>query len=133
VKKDLEKRIGQLIQREREAIARAEESERQLAKLADQKHVLGGNVCVAEILPYVEQDRFMSLSEAAGYLRLSKRTLKRRLNEMRPRPFRVGNKLLFKKSDLDRWIEAHRLEDVAREMDEAVLIAEEMLGKEDGA
>ncbi len=101
--------------------------------LVDQEHVLAGTVSAAEILAFIAQDRYLNLAEAAKYVRLSERTLRRRLNEIRPRPFRVGNKLVFKKSDLDLWMETYRLEDVAREMDEAVSIAEEMLAKEDGA
>ena len=101
--------------------------------LVDQEHVLGAVVSVREVLAFIAQDKFLTLAEAAGYVRLSERTLRRRLNEIRPRPFRVGNKLVFKKSDLDQWMEKYRLEDVAREMDEAVSIAEEMLAKEDGA
>ncbi len=98
--------------------------------LEDQKHVLSGNVSVAEILAFIKQDKYLTLAEAAEYTRLGERTIKRRLNEIRPRPFRVGNRLLFKKSDLDQWMENHRLRDLPHDLDEAVQIAEEMLGKE---
>jgi len=92
-----------------------------------------GTVSVREVLAYMSQDRYMTLAEAAEYLRLSARTIRRSINEIRPRPFRVGNKLLFKKSDLDRWMEVHRLEDLPRKMDEAMEIAEKMLAQEGGA
>jgi excisionase family DNA binding protein len=62
-----------------------------------------GTVSVAEILHYLAEDRFMTQDEACKYLSLSERTIRDRLPEIKH--YRVGKKLLFKKSDLDRWVE----------------------------
>jgi len=53
-----------------------------------------------------ELDGYLSKSEAAEYLSLSLRTIEVRLDEI-PH-FRVGRKLLFRKSELDRWMAQHR-------------------------
>jgi len=63
-------------------------------------------VSVQEILAYVDRDRYMDKREAAAYTSLSLRNLEARLPEI-PH-FRVGKKLLFKKSELDRWLEQFR-------------------------
>jgi excisionase family DNA binding protein len=65
-----------------------------------------GSVPVAEILAYLEQDRYLSKKETAKYLALSIRTLDTRLHEI-PH-FRIGKKRLFKKSELDEWMEHYR-------------------------
>jgi excisionase family DNA binding protein len=64
-----------------------------------------GTVSVAEILRYIAQDRFFSLDEVCRYLSLSERTVRKLLPEIKH--FRIGSKLLFKKSDLDEWMERH--------------------------
>jgi len=66
----------------------------------------GTLVSVKEILGYLAQDRYMGKREAAAYTGLSIRTLEGRLDEI-PH-FLVGKKKLFKKSELDLWMETHR-------------------------
>ena len=66
----------------------------------------GAVVSVQEILSYVAQDCYLDKREAAAYTSLSTRTLEGRLDEI-PH-FRVGKKILFKKSELDHWMETHR-------------------------
>ena len=66
----------------------------------------GTVVSVQEILSYVDQDRYLDKRQAAEYTGLSTRTLESRLDEI-PH-FRVGKKILFKKSELDHWIEQFR-------------------------
>ena len=66
----------------------------------------GTLVSVKEILGYLAQDRYMGKREAAAYTGLSTRTLEGRLGEI-PH-FRVGKKVVFKKSELDRWMETYR-------------------------
>ena len=97
--------------------------------LKEQEQFLASVVSVKEILNYVEQNRYMTLKEAAAYLRLSERTLKRQVNQIQPRPFKYGRKLLFRKSDLDQWMERHRLED-GEALDRAMELAEELLAQE---
>ncbi len=63
-------------------------------------------VSVREVLLYFSQDRYMGKREAASYTCLSTRNLEARLSEI-PH-YRVGQKVLFKKSELDRWIEQFR-------------------------
>ena len=65
-----------------------------------------GLVSIHEVLAYLESDRYMNKREAAAYLSLSVRLLETRLDEI-PH-FRVGQKILFKKSELDQWMELHR-------------------------
>ncbi len=77
-------------------------------QMNEQEQILDGIVSVREILNYIEQDRFLTLKEAAAYVRLSQRTLRRQINQIQPRPFKYGGKLLFKKSDLDQWMEQYR-------------------------
>ena len=69
--------------------------------------VSDGIISVAEVLRHLQQDRYMSLLHAAEYLDLSERTLREHLPEI-PR-FKFGNKWLFKKSDLDKWMEGFRV------------------------
>ena len=63
-------------------------------------------VSVNEILEYLNQDRSLSLSETCDYINLSERTIREKLTEI-PR-FRVGSKLLFRKSELDKWMLQYR-------------------------
>ncbi len=63
-------------------------------------------VSAREILAYVDRDRYLDKKEAAAYTSLSTRNLEARLDEI-PH-YRVGKKILFKKSELDRWMETHR-------------------------
>jgi len=63
-------------------------------------------ISVQEVLLYFSQDRYMNKREAAAYLCLSTRNLEARLPEI-PH-FRVGQKIRFKKSELDRWMETYR-------------------------
>lgn len=98
-------------------------------RLMEQEQFLGSVVSVREVLAYVEQNKYMTLKEAAAYLRLSERTLRRQINQIQPRPFKYGKKLLFKKSDLDQWMEKYRLED-GEALDRAMELAEEMLAQE---
>ena len=63
-------------------------------------------ISVQEVLLYFSQDRYMNKREAAAYTSLSTRNLEARLSEI-PH-YRVGKKILFKKSELDHWMEQFR-------------------------
>ncbi len=63
-------------------------------------------VSVKEVLLHFSQDCYLDKKEAASYTSLSTRNLEARLPEI-PH-FRVGKKILFKKSELDHWMESHR-------------------------
>ena len=80
-----------------------------------------------EILKYFGHDRYLSLSDSVDYLCLAERTIRGLLDEI-PH-FRVGKKLLFKKSELDQWMERCREDpgdpDVKQLADEVV---ERLLG-----
>ena len=81
----------------------------------------GAVVSVQEILAYVDRDRYLDKRQAAAYTSLSTRNLESRLGEI-PH-FLVGNKILFKKSELDQWIERFRegnSRDLNRFADEAI-------------
>ena len=77
-----------------------------------------GVVSASEILAYLDQDRYLNLAEAATYTSISARTIRDRLDEIPHR--RVGVRiLLFKKSELDTWLEQYR-EGGKVELDELV-------------
>jgi len=67
---------------------------------------LDGTVSVREILSYIDSDRYMTFEKVLEYLPLSERNIRKRLPEI-PH-YRVGKRLLFKKSELDLWMENHR-------------------------
>ena len=78
-------------------------------------------VSVKEVLLHFSQDRYLDRKEAASYTSLSTRNLEARLSEI-PH-FRVGTKILFKKSELDRWLERFReggTQNLDRIADEAI-------------
>jgi excisionase family DNA binding protein len=85
-------------------------------------------VDVQEVLAYVRSDGYLSKRAASEYLGISIRTLEARLKEI-PH-FRLGSKTLFKKSELDSWMERHRENpeaiDLERLADEVVM---EVLGR----
>jgi excisionase family DNA binding protein len=54
----------------------------------------------------IAPDGYLSKAEASEYLSLSVRTIEKRLSEM-PH-FKVGGKILFKKTELDDWMERYR-------------------------
>ena len=72
-----------------------------------------GTVSVSEILHYLDQDRYLTQEDACSYLSLSERTIRNHLPEIKH--YRVGAKLLFKRSDLDRWME--RYQEASAELD----------------
>jgi excisionase family DNA binding protein len=82
----------------------------------------GTVVAVHEILSYLDRDRYMPKSEAAVYMGISVSNVEKQLNSI-PH-FRVGVKVLFRKSELDRWMEKHREKpadlDLDRLADEAI-------------
>ena len=79
---------------------------------------MSGVVSVSEIVAYLVQDRYLNLTEAAKYLSVSTRTIRDRLDEIPHR--RLGTRLLlFKKSELDTWLEQYR-EGGTAELDELV-------------
>jgi excisionase family DNA binding protein len=78
-------------------------------------------VSVTEILKYVQSDRFMSKREAAEYCGVSIRTIESWQGLPRYKP---SGKTLFRKSELDAFIERYREQsadvDLARIADDAV-------------
>ncbi len=66
----------------------------------------GTVVSAQEILAHVDRDRYLDKRQAAEYTSLSIRNLESRLGEI-PH-FRIGKKVVFKKSELDHWIEEYR-------------------------
>ena len=98
-------------------------------RLKEQERFLEGIVSVREILAYVAQDRYLSLTEAAEYLPFCKLTISKHLPEI-PH-FRYNRKIFFRKSDLDQWAERYRVRPEDKEvLDKAMEIAERMLAKD---
>ena len=92
-------------------------------RTTEQQELLSAVVSVREVLGYLEADRFMDLKEVTEYLPLSEGTIREHLNEI-PH-FRCGRKIIFRRSELDRWMEGYRV--MGKEVDEALHLAEEML------
>jgi len=91
--------------------------------LTKQEPVLDGTVSVREVLAYLETDRYLDLKEATEYLPLSERTIREHLKVI-PH-FRYGKKIIFRKGELDQWMETFRVRD--QDLDQAMKMAEEML------
>jgi len=92
-------------------------------RMSEGEQILDAVVSVREVLNFIESDRFMDLKEAAEYLPLSERTIRQHLGEIPC--FRYGKKIIFKKSELDQWMETFRVRD--QDLDQAMKKAEEML------
>ena len=92
-------------------------------QMSKQKQILDGVVSVSEVLNFIESDRYMDLREVTEYLPLSERTIREHLNEI-PH-FRYGKKIIFRRSELDLWMETFRVTD--QDLDAAMRMAEEML------
>jgi excisionase family DNA binding protein len=82
-----------------------------------------GTVDVTEILAYLRQDYYMDKREVSRYLSVSVRTVEG-LKDL-PR-FRVGSKVLFKRSEVDRWMMKHRETD-REDLDRVTEAVKEML------
>ena len=77
---------------------------------------LHGVIDVRQVLDLIAKDRYMSKSEAARYLSLSIRTLESHMQEM-PH-YKVNRKVLFKRSELDLWMQRHRVESTSKDLDQ---------------
>ncbi len=92
--------------------------------LLEQEQFLTGVVSVAEVLAYIEQDGYVDLPQAATYLSLSERYIRKHLSEI-PH-YRVGpRKLLFRRSELDQWMTQWQVQDL--DLNRLTQMAEEML------
>ena len=78
-------------------------------------------VSVAEVLAHFDRDRHMDMNQAEEYLALSKRFIREHLKEI-PHFRPGGRKIVFRKSELDRWMEGYR-----GEVDEALKVAETII------
>lgn len=63
-------------------------------------------VSVWEIIPYIEADRYLKKRELAEYLSVSIGTLEKQLHLI-PQ-FKIGSRVIFKKSEVDQWMESRR-------------------------
>ncbi len=92
-------------------------------RTAEKERIEESLISVSEVLAYLQTDRYMDLKEAAEYLPLSERTIREHLKVI-PH-FRYGKKIVFRRSELDRWMEGFRVLDP--DLDAALRMAEEML------
>ena len=81
-----------------------------------------GLIDIREILTYLASDRYMGKSKAAEYLGVSVRNIEGRKDIPH---FKLGGKTLYRKSELDRYMEQHRVagteqRDLARLAEEAL-------------
>jgi len=90
----------------------------QMWTVAEKERIEERLISVREVLAYLAQDRYFTLKQSSEYLGMSARTIRDRLDEIPHR--RVGTRmLLFKKSELDTWLEQYR-EGGKAELDELV-------------
>jgi len=93
-------------------------------QMNEQEQILDGVVSVAEVLAYIERDGYLDLPQAATYLSLSERYIRKHLSEI-PH-YRVGpRKLLFRRSELDQWMKQWQVQDL--DLDRLTQMAEELL------
>ena len=93
-------------------------------QMRKQEQILDGVVSVREILAYVSPDCYLNRTEAAKYLGISKRNIRARVLSKDIPHYRVGGKLLFKKSELDQWMVKFReggKEELRELVDEVVM------------
>src|SRR5437899_6956934 len=76
-------------------------------------------VSAAEIVQYLHRDSYLPARQAAEYLGVSRRFMESRSHEI-PH-YRPGGKKLFKRSDLDRWMELYRQEPITQKDLKAML------------
>src|SRR5438128_387683 len=97
--------------------------------MSERRDILGGVVRVAEILSYLREDHYVDKHNASEYLSLSPRFIEAHLDQI-PH-YRCGpKKLLFKLSELNRWMESHREATTAVDVGR---VADEVLKKVRGA
>jgi excisionase family DNA binding protein len=78
--------------------------------LAQANRILNGHIGVAEILAYLDSERYMTKRDAAhGYSGLGELKLGQLIKTGKLRAFRIGKKTLIRKSDLDAVILAHEI------------------------
>ena len=82
--------------------------------------VPSGLIDVETVFGWIREDRHMGMKEAARYLGMSERKFGSHVKSI-PR-FKVGGKWLLRKSELDTWMEHHRVwpEDVERLVDDVL-------------
>jgi len=85
----------------------------------EKERIEEGLITVREVLGYLDQDRYLNRAQASEYLGISKRNIRARARLKTIPHYRVGGKLLFKKSELDEWMSEFR-EDGNEELDELV-------------
>lgn len=82
--------------------------------------VPSGLIDVETVLGWIREDRHMGMKEAARYLGMSERKFGTHIKSILR--FKVGGQWLVKKSELDIWMEQHRVwpEDVEGLVDEVL-------------
>ena len=76
------------------------------------EQLVAERLAAAEILYGVKDSPWLSLDEAADYLRVSPRTLERNLSRRRVRSSTIGRRRLLHRDDLDELARATTREDV---------------------
>ncbi len=74
-------------------------------ELARAHRITSGQVSVSEILAYLASDHYLTLSSAARYIDHDERIVKTAIFAGKLRAYRIGRKLLIKKSELVAWVQ----------------------------
>ena len=77
-----------------------------------------GTVDVEEILGWLQTDRFMGKRESAHYLGMGEKKFRAQSKSM-PK-YKVGGTWVFKRSELDEWMEQYRVQPTAEDVSDLV-------------
>jgi excisionase family DNA binding protein len=84
--------------------------------LATAKRIHEGMVSVAEILRYLQTDCFLTKASAAKFIDHEERKIEEAIRRGHLRAYKIGKKVLLRKSDLEAWIQSG---EITRENHEA--------------
>jgi len=73
------------------------------------KHFLPEGMGFDRILSTMTDDIFMTRAELMEYLKIRRTTLQRLMNRKEFPWFKLDRRILFKKSDIDKWLESKRI------------------------
>jgi excisionase family DNA binding protein len=72
--------------------------------------ILEGTVKVWEILPFLESDHYMTKLSAAAFIdHKNDRKIEEGIRSGQLRAYRIGKKILIRKSELIAWVESHEV------------------------
>ena len=77
-----------------------------------------GTVDVEEVLAWLQTDRYMGKKESAKYLCMGEKKFRAQSKSM-PK-YKVGGTWVFKRSELDEWMEQYRVQPTSEDVEDLV-------------